>query len=93
MISRAVVDIAVPSPGIMSTMKLYAHPQSPPSRTVTLALDVLKVEHEYKFVDLFAGEARKPEYLKVDKIEPCAPLRAFGVVVFVAVAVFVCSYY
>ena len=40
------------------SLKLFAHPQSPPSRTVTLVLDALKVEHEYKFVDLFAGAGR-----------------------------------
>ena len=46
-------------------MKLYAHPQSPPCRTVTLALDLYGVDYEYVYMDLFAGAGRTPEYLKV----------------------------
>ena len=44
---------------------LYAHPQSPFCRSVAMTLDVLGVEFEEIFVDLFAGEQNKPEFLKV----------------------------
>ena len=44
---------------------LYGMPGSPPCRIVSLALDVLEVEYEYKNVDLMAGESRTPEFLKV----------------------------
>jgi len=49
----------------MGLAKLYAHPQSPPSRTVTLALDVFRVDYKFQNVDILSGEARKPEFLKV----------------------------
>ncbi len=54
---------------IMSSIKLYAHPQSPPARTVMLTLDVFKIDYEYVCLDLFSGATRKPEYLKV--ASPC----------------------
>jgi len=49
----------------MSKPTLFAYPQSPPSRTVVLCLDALKVDYDYHYVDLFAGDARKPEYIQV----------------------------
>ncbi len=47
-------------------LELYAHPQSPPCRMVTMLLDVLNVDYEYKFVDLLSGEQNKPDFLKMN---------------------------
>ena len=44
---------------------LWAHPQSPFCRAVSMTLDVAGVKHEEKYLDLFAGEHLKPDYLKV----------------------------
>ena len=44
---------------------LYGHRQSPFVRSVEMVLDILNVKYEFKFVDLFKGEHKKPEYLKV----------------------------
>ncbi len=65
------VTIASVFVNMSSSLKLYAHPQSPPARTVALTLDVFKIDYEYVYLDLFAGAARKPEYLKVANVNKC----------------------
>ena len=47
------------------TRTLYGHMQSPFVRSVAITLDVLGLDYEFKFVNLFEGEHKKPEYLKV----------------------------
>ena len=48
---------------------LYAHPQSPPCRAVTLTLDLLDVDYEYRFLDLVNGAHKKPEFLQVINLD------------------------
>ena len=45
---------------------LYGHKQSPFVRSAMMLLDILNVDYEFKFVDIFKGENMKPEYLKVN---------------------------
>ncbi len=47
------------------TITLYAHPQSPPCRSVSILLELLDVSHEYKFVDLMKGEHEQPWFKQV----------------------------
>ena len=42
---------------------LYGSPFSPPCRVVSITLEVLGLEYEYKNIDLFAGENKTEEYL------------------------------
>ena len=44
---------------------LYGSPFSPPCRVVSLTLDVLGLDYDYKNIDLFAGENKTEDYLKV----------------------------
>ena len=53
---------------------LYGHRQSPFVRSVEMVLDILNVKYEFKFVVLFKGEHKKPEYLKVWLIFLCIML-------------------
>ena len=46
--------------------KLYAHPQSPPCRAVTMTLALLGKDYTYVTVDLLSGEQRKPDFLKIN---------------------------
>ena len=50
------------------SVTLWAHPQSPFCRSVSMALAIAGVEHDEKFLDLFAGAHLKPEFLKVKKV-------------------------
>lgn len=50
----------------MAPLTLHAISGSPPCRVASLVLDALKLEHEYKRVDLMAGEHKTPEYLKLN---------------------------
>ena len=47
------------------TLTLYSLPASPPCRTVLMVAKLLDIELDVKNVDLFGGEQRTPEYLKV----------------------------
>lgn len=38
---------------------------SPPVRSVLMLIDELKIDVEYKFIDLFKGENRSDEFFKV----------------------------
>merc|ERR1711981_402869 len=51
---------------ITMTLTLYYHPASPPSRAVLFVLECLGCEYEKKFLDLMAGEHKKPEYLAIN---------------------------
>ena len=42
--------------------------QSPFVRMVALTMDVLKLDYEFKLIDLFKGEHKTPEYIKVSVI-------------------------
>ena len=44
---------------------LYGHKQSPFVRSAMMVMDMLNVDYEFKYVDLFSGEQNKPEFLKV----------------------------
>ena len=58
----------------MSGLKLYQHPQSPFARFAMLVLDVADVKYEKIFLNLFEGEHKKPEYLKVSQKVTCLDL-------------------
>nr|ACE81244.1 glutathione S-transferase delta-epsilon 1 [Tigriopus japonicus] len=47
-------------------LQLYAHPQSPFCRSVSMTLSLVGKDHEYKYLDLFAGEQKSPEFLKIN---------------------------
>jgi len=48
------------------SITLYYHPFSQPSRSVLALLNIDQLKFEGKVVDLFKGEARSPEYLKIN---------------------------
>nr|APH81354.1 GST delta epsilon 1 [Tigriopus kingsejongensis] len=48
------------------SLTLYAHPQSPFCRSVSMTLAILAKEHDYKYLDIFAGDQMKPEFLKIN---------------------------
>ena len=47
-------------------LKLYYIPQSPPSRMVVMTLKALGLDYEEVIVNLFEGEHKKPEFLKIN---------------------------
>jgi len=50
----------------MAPLVLYAAPPSPPSRSVVLLLKLLKVDFEYKNIDVMGGENKTPEFLALN---------------------------
>jgi len=50
----------------MSKLQIYGHPVSQPSRSVVLLCETEKIDFEFKYIDLFGGEQKKPEYLKIN---------------------------
>ena len=50
----------------MSSLKLYAAPQSSPSRFLVSIFKQLEIEFEYINVDIYKGEQKAPEYLGIN---------------------------
>ena len=47
-------------------MEFYYLPQSAPCRSVWMTLKTLGLEFEEKFTNIFKGETRTPEFLKMN---------------------------
>ena len=50
----------------MSSIDVYGMPISAPCRIVTMTLDCLGLEYNFKFLDLFAEEHKQPEFLEIN---------------------------
>merc|ERR1711892_1193565 len=50
----------------MSMLELHAHPVSPPSRAVHMALDLLGLEYKYVEVAVLEGATRSPDFLSMN---------------------------
>ncbi len=50
------------------TLTLYYDPLSSPSRAVLNLLELAKIPYEKKYVSVFKGEAKSPEYLKINPL-------------------------
>ncbi|XP_014663421.1 PREDICTED: glutathione S-transferase 1, isoform C-like [Priapulus caudatus] len=54
------------SPSENDVIKIYYHPISPPSRNVMMVAKELGVPHELRHVDLFKGEHKTEEFLRIN---------------------------
>lgn len=45
----------------------YTHPVSQPARAVKAVLEIGKVEHSEKVIDILGGESQSEEYKKINK--------------------------
>ena len=50
----------------MELLELHAHPLSPPSRAMHMALDLLGLEYKYVEVDVLEGATRNAEFLSMN---------------------------